>query len=404
LGSAVALACLGLVAACAEKDEKVPPVKAGALKLTPAPFESLPGWNFDRVGDSLVAFLRSCTRLDPQPEDRPIGGAIPGRVGDWREPCAAARTVPPGDEAAARAFLRTWFTPFKALNQRKPEGLFTGYYEAELGGSWRPSAQFATPLYKRPADLVDLDLGQFRSDLQGERITGRVEGGRFVPYFDRDAIDFGGALTGRGLELLWVDDPIDAFVLHIQGSGRVKMADGSVVRVGFAGKNGRPYRSIGRELVRRGEMTLSEASMQRIKRWIADNPGQARDIMGHNPSYVFFKENRGEGPIGAQGAPLTPGRSLAVDRKFIPLGTPIWLDLPYRGAPGDRIQRLVVAQDTGGAIKGPVRGDFFWGYGDQAAQYAGRMKSRGEYYLLLPRAVAARLTRTPLLVASLEGP
>lgn len=366
---------------------------ADSLSLSPADFGSLPGWERDLQGFALASFLRSCEKLIVQPDDRKIGGQnIPSTIGDWKPVCQQAAQISTKDQASARAFFETRFRPLLVSNHGEAEGLFTGYYEAELRGSRRRTSEYNVPLYSRPSDLIDVDLGLFQSSLSGQRVTGRVNGRNFIPYYKRGEID-GGALAGRGDELLWVDDPVEALFLHIQGSGRVILQDGRVVRVGFDGKNGYPYSSVGKELVRRGEMPLSEASMQGIKAWAKKNPDKVREILAHNESYVFFKirDDAKGGPIGAQGVPLTPGRSLAVDREFLPLGVPLWLDLPYKDAPGGRIRQLVIAQDTGGAIKGPVRGDFFWGYGEQAGQYAGRMKSQGRYFLLMPRAVVSRM-------------
>ncbi len=232
-----------------------------------------------------------------------------------------------------------------------------------------------------------MDLGDFRENLRGERIAGRVVDGRLKPMEDRAAIS-SGALRGRNLELVWVDDPVDAFFLHIQGSGRVVMDDGSVKRVGFDGQNGHPYVAVGRELIARGAMAREQVSMQSIRAWLKANPGEAQALMNANPSYVFFRPLGGEGPEGAQGVVLTPGRSLAVDRNFVPYGVPVWLDAEDPLDPAARVSRLMVAQDTGGAIRGPVRGDVFWGHGADAEERAGRMRSRGTYWLLLPRTVA----------------
>ena len=316
-------------------------------------------------------------------------------LADFSAPCADVASVPDGDHHAARAFFEAWFRPFAVRFGDESIGLFTGYYEPELRASLSPDDRFKHPLHKLPNDLINLDLGQFRSDLAGQKIVGRVSGDAFIPYHDRGAI-MDGALNDRGLEFAWVDDPVEAFFLQIQGSGRLRLGDGSTMRVGYAGKNGRPYASVGRELVARGEMTVAQASADRIKDWVRTNPDQARGLLSVNESYVFFapRADDGRGPIGAQGAPLTAGRSMAVDRKFIPLGAPIWLDAPYKGVTNDQIQRLMIAQDVGGAIKGAVRGDFYWGSGDDAGAFAGRMKSRGRYFFLAPLAVAERIAPT----------
>lgn len=390
-----ALFALGLLAGCAQQAAK-PPVTppppeaekpAARLTLRPAAFQDLPGWTADRQADALPALLKSCERLGKQPADRPLGpDGMMGRIGDWTAPCAALARLPAGDHAAARRTLESLFQPWAAGADGNPDGLFTGYYESALRGSWKRQGKYQTPLYKRPADLVMVDLGEFRPTLKGERVAGRVVDGQLKPYADRKAID-GGALAGRNLELLYVDDPVDAFFLHIQGSGRVTLPDGSQVRIGYDGQNGHPYVAIGRELVARGALTRDEVSMQSIRAWLEAHPADAKGLMDVNPSFVFFRRLEGEGPLGGQGVALTPGRSLAVDRTFIAYGVPLWLDAEDPLQARTRIRRLLVAQDTGGAIRGPVRGDVFWGHGEEAEKRAGLMKSQGRYWLLLPKGV-----------------
>lgn len=396
---AAALLLAGLLAACngeappeeAEQAEKPAPEAAAppVLLLEPVAFTDLPGWADDEVAAALPALRRSCGRLAGQPDDRPLGpDALAGTVADWRAPCAALEQVPPGDDAALRSLLEQSFRPFAVSNAGQREGLFTGYYEAELKAAAAPDAPGATPLYRVPDDLVTVDLALFRADLKGERLVGRVEGGRLVPYPTRKDID-AGALAGRGLELLWAADPVDVFFLHVQGSGRVVLPDGSVRRVGFAGSNGHPFYAIGRALIEEGIVSREESSMQKIRDWLRANPEKAQEIMQRNARYIFFRPIDGEGPIGAQGVALTPGRSLAVDSSLLPLGVPLWLDTTWPAT--DRpLRRLMVAQDVGSAIKGAVRGDFFWGSGEPALEQAGRMKQTGRYYLLLPTPVAER--------------
>ncbi len=378
------------------------------LDLEPASFAALPGWTEDGLSGALDSLLASCSALERQPPARPVGAAgVGGTIADWLGPCAAARSLPPGDPEALRALLAERFRPWAVTNRGDPLGLFTGYYEPSLHASRRRHGAFRTPLYAQPADLVEVDLGAFRDDLAGIRIAGRLDGRRLKPYFDRSEIQ-SGALSGRGLELYWVDDPVDAFFLQIQGSGRLVLEDGSVVRVGYAGQNGHPYHAIGRDLIDRGDLTAETVSMQSIRAWLDAHPEEAREVMARNASYVFFRTLDGPGPVGSQGVPLTPGRSLAVDAGFLPLGAPVWLAtrapvpaLPAatpgaaQAPPSDRpVHRLVVAQDTGGAIRGPVRGDLFWGPGDEAADVAGRMKHPGRMWLLLPRPVEPLLPAT----------
>lgn len=380
--------------------EPVSEVPEGPI-LRPVSFAALEGWARDHHSQALDTFLVSCTRLLPQPADRPTEGikqdGVPfaGTLGDWHQECRAARQVPDGDDAAARAFFEARFTPVLIRPADREDGLFTGYYVPVIEGRRVPDERFDVPLRGRPDSLVSVNLGAFEPALKGQHIYGRVQTDgivtRLQPYFTREDIA-GGVLDAQNLELVWLEDPVDAFFMHIQGSGLIRLGDGSVIRLGFAGKNGLPYTSIGRVLVDRGEMTLDQASMQSIRAWVAANPDQADDVLNQNKSYVFFAEQAETGAVGAQGVVLTAGRSLAIDRRYLPLGVPLWVEI--EGAGGDRetaIHRLMVAQDTGGAIKGVIRGDFFWGEGDEAGAVAGRMKNRGIYYVLLPKAVAGRL-------------
>ena len=362
------------------------------MTLTPVGFDRLPGWAADHPAEALPAFLAGCIVLARNPEQN-LGGdgeaaSRGGTPAQWREACAAARALPPGD-AAARGFFEAWFQPWAITDNGNANGLFTGYYEPEARGARSPGGSYRTPLLGPPTDMVEVQLGSFSPDMKGKTVVGRIERGRLVPYWDRAAIE-GGALDRQRLGILWLADPIDAFVLQIQGSGRIRLADGRIVRVNYAGQNGRPYVPIGRVLAERGEIPLEQVSLQSIRAWLNAHPGQAAEVMNQNPSFVFFREVIGarpdDGPPGALGAPLMPGRSVAVDRSFLPLGAPIWLDTtdPLTGA---RLQRLMMAQDIGGAIKGPVRADVFWGWGSEAEEKAGKMRQPGTHYILLPRVV-----------------
>jgi membrane-bound lytic murein transglycosylase A len=389
--AAVLLLALGLLSWWATRP--APPSQKG-LSFRAVAFSELDGWAADDHGAALAAFLRSCERFGRWPGQRSLSGrgGIGGRARDWREVCALARSLPQGG-AAARRFFETRFRAVAVRHDGRAEGLFTGYYEPLLRGSRARQEPYTYPLFGPPKDLVSVDLGKFNDDLAGRRIVGRVQGKTLRPYFDRRRIE-AGALAGQGLEIVYVDDAVDAFFLHIQGSGRIALAEGGEMRLGYAGRNGRRYYAIGRELIKRGALTKETVSMQGIRAWLAANPGAGRAVMELNPSYVFFRELKGPGPIGALGVALTPGRSIAVDRRLIPLGIPIWLraSRPAAAGGGDKpLRRLVLAQDTGGAIKGGVRGDMFWGHGPDAAAIAGAMKHAGRWYLLLPNAVADRL-------------
>jgi len=374
-----------LLTACVEKPA---PPAAPKLTLNAVGFGDLPGWQSDDVGAAVPALLKSCARRLAQPATAEVGpGGIGGKVADWQAPCAEAAKLPAGDAAAARRFFEAWFIPYRAGNNGVGAGLFTGYYEPLLNGARAPGGANQTPILRRPEDLVMVELGLFRPAWRGERIAGRVATGKLLPYPTRAQIE-AGAIDRAKLALFWVADPVDEFFLEVQGSGKVRLPDGTLVGVGYDGQNGQQYVAIGKLLVERGELTSDQVSLWAIKDWIRRHPDQGKALMDQNPSFVFFKEAKGDGPVGAEGAVLTPGRSLAVDRAFLPLGIPVWLDAKN----GDEtIERLLVAQDTGGAIRGPVRGDLFWGFGPEAEKHAGAMKAQGDYYLLLPKQAAAPL-------------
>lgn len=403
LAPIVSALSLAVLAACAPRVPPPPlPVPAPPaperLVLERTSFDALPGWADDRQDQAVSAFLRSCTRIKAMGNGQGLGGGgVAGTAGDWKPACNAAERLPKGDVEAARRFFEAEFLPFRASNEGKAEGLFTGYYEYELRGSRRGNARFAYPLYRRPNDLVTVDLGLFRESLRGQTIAGKVAGGVLQPYENRERIE-AGALKGKGLELVWVDDPVDAFFLQIQGSGRVTLEDGQIMRVGYAAQNGHGYIAIGRVLRDKGLLDPADISMQSIRTWLRANPGRAAEIMNENPSFVFFRELTGDGPLGAQSVALTPGRSLAVDRSHHALGVPIWLAATrpglQTGEPDLPFRRLMIAQDTGGAIRGPVRGDVFWGHGREAEEIAGRMKHQGMFYILLPRALGERRAMT----------
>lgn len=313
------------------------------LMAAPAPaqvltFADLDGWEKDDHRAALQAFLVTCDRIDDP---------------DWRPLCRLA-----ADTSDARSFFELLFRPVLIGT---PPALFTGYYEPELNGSPVRTARFAWPIYAKPPELVD----------------GQV-------WHPRDAIERQGILAGRGLEIAWLDDPVEAFFLQVQGSGRIRMTDGRVIRVGYAAKNGHPYRSIGQELARRGIMALSEVSAQRIRAWVRANPAAGADLLLHNPSYVFFRKLADlpahRGPIGAMSRPITAMRSIAVDPAFVPLGAPVWIEKDGAGP----LRRLMIAQDTGGAIKGAQRADIFFGTGDAAGEAAGTVKDGGRMLVLLP--------------------
>jgi membrane-bound lytic murein transglycosylase A len=345
-------------------------VQARAV-FTRASWSDLPGWAEDASNAAWNAFIASCSPLSNRTE--------------WRDVCTAASRLTAPDVWAARAFFERHFIPWQIANDDgTPDGLITGYYEPLLRGSRNQGGRYRFPVYAVPDDLITVDLAELYPELKAMRLRGRLQGRRIVPYYDRSQIESGSAPL-RGKELLWVDDEIDLFFLHIQGSGRVALDDGRTIRVGYADQNGHPYRSIGRVLVERGDLTLEQASMQGIKQWAREHPQQLTDLLNSNRSYVFFRDLGipGAGPPGALGVALTPERSIAVDPRHVPLGAPVYVATTWPGT-ARPLNRLMLAQDTGGAIRGPVRADFFWGHGEIAAREAGRMKERLRMWVLLP--------------------
>ncbi|MGE5169831.1 MAG: murein transglycosylase A [Rudaea sp.] len=357
-----------------------PPVHAVYTATT---FGALPGWSDDRPQEAWPAFRVGCAALVARAASR----------SPWAAPCAAAEDVDEQDGGAVRRYFEANFTPYHVTaSDGTRSGLVTGYYEPLLSGSRTRSAQFAAPLYAPPDDLLQVELSELYPALKGQRVRGRLDGRRVVPYWVRADIEAGKAdLAGKAL--VYVSDPVDAFFLQIQGSGRVELAEGGVMRVGYADQNGQPFRSVARLLIDRGELSVGEASMQGIREWGRRHPEALPALLDENPSYVFFREvpppppgsleARIDGPIGSLGVPLLGERTIAVDPRSIPLGAPVFIATtePLSDAP---LRRLVMAQDTGGAIRGPVRADFFWGFGAEAGEEAGRMRQQGEMWILWP--------------------
>ena len=354
------------------------------LNIKPVHFADLPGWGGDDFETLVPAFAKSCERIlkaDPAQAFGALEQA--GTYGHWQPACREFIALEPKTPAILKNFFETRFTPYQILAGKEKTGLFTGYYEASLKGSLSRSGPYQTPLYGRPEDLVMVQLGEFREDLKGHRIAGRVVDGNLKPYEPREKI-VAGQWPHNDKVLVWVDNPVDAFFVQIQGSGVVELAEGGILRIGYAGQNGHIYYAVGRELIKRGQLTKDTVSMQSIREWLETHPHQADEIMNTNASYVFFKRLDGAGPVGGEGVELTAGRSLAVDRSLLAYGLPLWADIETPLAALGRLQRMLIAQDTGGAIRGPVRGDVFWGYGEHAENIAGPMKSQGRYWALLP--------------------
>lgn len=348
------------------------PRRAADLPVTAAAATPLPG-----ADAALATFRRSCPALLKR-EDR-SGLTI---AGDWQAACTAAATATDAD-----AFFASQFTAV-AIGTPTGSGFATGYFEPEIAGSRTPAPGFAVPLYRRPPDLIEVDLGRFARDLQGRKLRGQLRGPALVPYPTRGDI-MAGALAGKGLELAFAADPFEAFFLEIQGSGRLRLPNGSIMRIGYDSQNGRDYVAIGKVLLDNGDLPKGGVNMASILAWLRANPDKAPGILAANPSVVFFREITGDGPIGALGVALTPRVSVAADPAFVPLGAPLRV---VTTLPGNRpLAAMMVAQDTGGAIKGANRVDLFMGAGAQARDDAGAQAAAADIAILLPRAAAARL-------------
>jgi membrane-bound lytic murein transglycosylase A len=351
------------------------PPRPAEKPLQPASWTDLPGWTEDDLQPAFEAFRAACPTLEKQ--------AL------WRPTCAAARSATAVAADELRAWFEAQFQPWALVNpDGSREGLITGYYEPVLKGSRTRKPPYLSPLFGPPDDMVVVDLADVYPELKNLRLRGRLIGRKLVPYYSRAEWAKQEGQRG-GTALLWIDDPLDLFFMQVQGSGQVALDDGSRVRVGYADQNGYPYRSIGKWLVDQGELKMEQASMAGIKAWARAHPSRLPELLNANPSLVFFRELPldGSGPPGALGVPLTAERSIAVDPRQIALGAPVFLATTW---PSDTrpLRRLMLAQDTGGAIRGVVRADFYWGSGPEAGSQAGRMRQKGAMWLLMPRAYA----------------
>lgn len=345
--------------------------------LKPAQWEEIDGLQADNLSLAWPAWMQSCSTLVNKPT--------------WQKACNAAvqlnnQTTSKPSKNAVQAYFKQYFSVYKTTNvDGSDNGLITGYYQPLLKGSRTQSAQYPYPLYASPDDLITVELDTLFPELKFKRVRGRLVGNKLVPYYNRAEIETEDSPV-KGQAFIYIDDIIDVFFLQIQGSGLVQLENGEQVHVGYANQNGHTYNSIGRLLIERGELTLAQASMQGIKSWARNNLDKLRELLNNNPSYVFFRELPAglPGPLGALGVPILGGRSVAVDPKFVPLGAPVFLSTtePNSNKP---LKRLMMAQDTGGAIKGGVRADFFWGAGADAGAKAGAMKQPGKIWVLLPK-------------------
>lgn len=372
----LAFLCSIVLTGCITTRQVSPKPGAPTVEYEPGRWSDLPGWNSDNLQDAWQAFLESCHALRFKAE--------------WATPCTAAQSVTVDSSAAVRQYFESNFQPYEIVKRtgpiREDTGLITGYFEPLLHGSRTGSVQFMAPLYAPPPDLLTVDLATLFPELKGKRVRGRLDGNRVVPYYTRAELPADAAVHGK--EIVWIDNSFDALMLEVQGSGRVQLPDGTTIRLQYADQNGQPYHSVGRYLVQIGALTVEQATIPGIRDWLLAHPERVREVLDSNPSVVFFNEaplgDPNRGPKGAQGVALTAGRSIAVDAAWVPLGTPLFLSttLPDTNLP---LQRLVIAQDTGGAISGAPRADYFCGSGPQAADLAGKMRQQGSLWMLWPK-------------------
>lgn len=361
------------------------------ITLKKTPYSQLKGWENVSLNQSLVAFRISCKTFLKQNPEKSVGTPdIAIQVKDWLPACNAAMVVNSHSEKAIKAFFQTWFTPIEFYKHKPIEGLFTGYYMPLLQGSLVKTEKYHVPIYGLPSNLITVDVGAFKPALNHTRLVGRIKGNKLVPFYTREEIN-NGAIDKEAPVLLWLTNPMDRVFLEIEGSGVVELENGKRVYLGYAGENGAPYMSVAGVLIKDGILTRDTASSEQIKEYLANHPEEIDRVLNQNKSFVFFNELKTQAALGAQGVALTPGYSLAVDRQWVPYGTPIWLNttIPSQNTTTP-LNRLMVAQDTGGAIKGAVRGDTYWGAGDKASYIANHMRAQGRYWLLLPRHITER--------------
>ncbi len=348
------------------------------LKLKQASFEDLASFESDDFSQIVPAFELSCQAIKEHP-DVLKKSAVQIDSALYLKTCDDFKALEKKDNSTIKAFLKSRFTPYLVTYNGTSNGQFTSYYEAEIRASKKKHGKYQYPIYGRPNDLIEINLKDFDETLPNKRLTGRIEKGKFIPYFERKTID------EKGIDapvILWGDDKIDIFLMQIQGSAVALLDDGTSVRIGYADNNGLKFQPIGRIMLEKGLLEPGNVSMASIREFLRKNPKLANENMNENQRFIFHRIVDADGPLGKLGVPLTAGRSLAVDTDFIPLGSILWLETT---APANKpLNKLVLAQDVGSAIKGAVRGDYFWGHGEEALQQAGQMNAIGKYYILVP--------------------
>lgn len=362
------------------------------FNLTPTTFNKLSGWDSDNQYQALLAFQQSCSEILKRKPDSSFGKNLPDFIkstnANWQHICELALQLNPANDVTARNFFENEFQPYLVTNEGNSTGLFTGYYLPLLQGKLKHHGNYNVPIYGKPKDLIVINLGLFKPELLGIIVRGQIKDTNLAPYPNREEINHG-AITKTAPVLVWVNDRISRFFMQVQGSGLVQISPHKILLLGYADTNGQPYRSLGKTFITKGFLTKDTASMHGIRNWFSAHPEQIDPLLNSDPSFIFFRilANQQQ-PVGTENVQLTPQRSLAVDTRYIPLGAPIWLNAlapKTKITPGGVFQHLVVAQDTGGAIKGIIRGDIYWGGGQDAENIASDLKSPGQYWILLPK-------------------
>ncbi len=362
------------------KESPVSPESTGVVKLEKQQIQSLSGWQKEDFKSVIDVFKKNCGKILNNRNEYIYNAVIKIKTKEFQNVCQKFMNKKINSAAEMKKFLENEFDAYAVSDNENYEGKFTSYYEAVIHASFEKTAKYKYPVYGKPKDLVEINLRDFDENLPNTRLVGRVENGKFVPYYNRRKIENEGV---NAPVLMWGDDLVDIHFMQIQGSAIAKMTDGSELRIGFADSNGLKFRGIGSIMLEKKILKAGEVSMPKIREWLRKNPDKAQELMAENNRFIFQKITGADGPIGALGLSLTAGRSMAVDNKYIPLGAMMWLDTvnPDNG----KIQKIVFAQDIGSAIKGVVRGDYFWGHGEKALQQAGRMNSVGRYYIFAPK-------------------
>lgn len=385
--------CTRIVLWIAFTPTKQPP-QANATHVeqtTPVSFHHLPGWQSSNVVKSLQAFQKSCALfLKKDPNHLAGSQHINLTAKDWQPACQEAKTLTSISNQEAKAFFERWFRPVEFYHHKPVQGLFTGYYMPSIPGSLVKTSKYRVPIYGMPSNLITAYLKKFNPKYKNQRAMMQLKGKKMVPFYTREEINHG-ALNNKAPVIAWIESEVDRLFLEIEGSGTIELPNNQSLYLTYAGENGAQYTSIAKIMIQKGILSKDKASYSQIKAYLESHPKEKNQLLNQNKSFVFFQKLKENAALGAQGIPLTKGYSLAVDREWIPLGTPLWLNTTKPTNNQEKLQRLMIAQDTGGAIKGKVRGDIFYGAGEQALKAAANMQNKGRYWLLLPKHIAMRL-------------